>query len=123
MDSTQYRSRWPKPLPVLTEEQRRIREDFMEHWQEVRPNRFGLVERFNQRYPLRTFTPGVKTLEIGSGRGAHLRFENLENQEYVALELRPELAEIIGSSYPLPTVQVIIGDCQERLGFPDGYFD
>jgi len=51
MDSTQYRSRWPKPLPVLTEEQRRIREDFMEHWQEVRPNRFGLVERFNQQYP------------------------------------------------------------------------
>jgi len=95
----------------------------MEHWQEVRPNRFGLVERFNQRYPLRTFTPGVKTLEIGSGRGAHLRFENLENQEYVALELRPELAGFIRSSYPLLTVHVVIGGCQEHLDFPDGSFD
>jgi SAM-dependent methyltransferase len=63
----------------------------------------------------------VKTLEIGSGLGEHLHYENLENQEYVALELRPELAEVIRDSYP--RVRTIVGDCQERIDFPDGYFD
>jgi hypothetical protein len=38
-------NRWPKALPVLTEEQKRIREDFQRHWLEVLPKRFGLVER------------------------------------------------------------------------------
>lgn len=114
--------RWPKALPVLTEEQRRIQGDFQRHWLEVLPKRFGLVERFNHRYPLRTFSPQVKrTLEVGAGRGAHLKFENLVQQEYVALELQPELAEVIRASYP--AVRVAVGDCQEQIDYPDGYFD
>ena len=101
MSSVTRTNRWPKALPMLTEEQTQVREDFMRHWLEVLPKRYGLVEKFNHQYPLRTLMPGVKTLEIGTGRGAHLQFENLETQkEYVALELRPELAEVIRASYP-----------------------
>lgn len=115
-------NRWPKRLPVLTEEQERIREDFWEHWLTVLPERYGLVERFNHLYPLRSCSAHARrTLEIGAGRGAHLRFENLGGQQYVALELRPELANMIRASYP--TVRVVAGDCQEQLDFPDGYFD
>lgn len=117
-----HSNRWPKRLPVLTEEQRQIREDFLKYWLQVLPKRYGLVEKFNHRYPLRTFSPQVKrTLEIGAGRGGHLQFERLKSQEYVALELRPELAEIIRTSHP--EVCVVVGDCQERIEFPDGYFD
>ena len=112
---------WPKSLPVLTKEQERIREDFVNHWLEVLPNRFGLVEQFNHRYPLQTASAKGRTLEIGIGRGAHLSFEDLSEQEYVGLELRPELAEVIRATHP--KVRLVVGDCQERIDFPDGYFD
>jgi SAM-dependent methyltransferase len=115
-------NRWPKRLPALTEEQERIRKDFQEGWLEVLVDRYTIVEKFNHSYPLRTLTPGVRrTLEIGAGRGSHLRLENLESQEYVALELNPELAGIIRASYP--AVRVIVGDCQDQIDFPDAYFD
>jgi SAM-dependent methyltransferase len=121
MNDVTNASHWPKTLPVLNEEQERIRDDFHKHWLSVLPKRFGLIEKFNHRYPLRTMTPAVKTLEVGSGLGEHLNYENLETQEYVALELRPELAKAIRDSHP--TVRTIVGDCQEWIDFPDGYFD
>jgi ubiquinone/menaquinone biosynthesis C-methylase UbiE len=113
-------SRWPKALPPLTDEQKYIREDFHKLWLDVLPKRFGLVEKFNHRYPLRTIASGVKTLEIGAGIGAHLGYENLYMQEYVALELRPDLAKKIRDTYP--SVRVVVGDCQEKIDFPDNYF-
>jgi SAM-dependent methyltransferase len=112
---------WPKSRPILTQEQERIREDFVSHWLEVLPTRFRLVEQFNHCYPLRTTSAKDRTLEIGIGRGAHLSFENLSEQEYVGLELRPELAEVIRATHP--KVRIVVGDCQERIDFPDGYFD
>ena len=122
MNTTTHSNRWPKSLSALSEEQEQIRKDFMNHWLEVLPNRYGLIEKFNHRYPLRTMVSGVKTLEIGAGLGAHLRFEKLEIQkEYVALELQPELAMAIRTSYP--AVRVVIADCQKQIDFPDGYFD
>lgn len=122
MNTTTNSDRWPKSLPVLSEEQERIRKDFMNHWLEVLPKRYGLIEKFNHRYPLRTLDAGVTTLEIGAGLGAHLRFENLEiQQEYVALELQPELAKTIRVSYP--AVGVVVADCQEQVDLPNGYFD
>lgn len=94
----------------------------MNHWLEILPNRYGLIEKFNNRYPLRTLVAGVRTLEIGAGLGTHLRFEKLEIQaKYVALELQPELAKVIRASYP--AVRVAVADCQEQVDFPDGYFD
>lgn len=122
MNTTTHSNRWPKPPPVLSEEQEQIRKDFMNHWLEVLPNRYGLIEKFNHRYSLRTYAPEVKTLEIGSGIGAHLRFEKPESQaEYVALEFQPALAKTIRTSYP--AVRVVVADCQKRIEFPDGYFD
>jgi SAM-dependent methyltransferase len=107
---------------VLSEEQERIRRDFMNHWLEVLPKRYGLIEKFNHQYPLRTLAAGVKTLEIGAGLGAHLRFEKLEIQgEYVALEFQPGLAKALRASHP--AVRVVVADCQEQIDFPDGYFD
>jgi SAM-dependent methyltransferase len=115
-------TKFPKVLPKLTNEQERIRDDFMNYWHQVLPNRYGIIEKFNHGYPLRT-TPRTtgKTLEIGSGRGEHLRYENLNIQEYTALELRPEMAAAIRSAYP--SVQVVVGDCQEHLDFSDNDFD
>jgi len=117
--------KWPKQLPPLTPEQERIRDDFMAHWHEVLPRRYGLIERFNHLYPVRHAPARFRTtLEIGAGLGEHLAWERLtpeQEQNYVALELRPQMAEAIRRRFP--RVQVRVGDCQERLDFPDGHFD
>src|SRR2546423_8533496 len=116
---------WPKVIPPLTPEQKAISDDFMRYWHEVLPKQFGLVDRFNHLYPVKhapdCFT---NTLEIGAGLGTHLQYERLTPQQeknYVALELRQNMAEKIRARFP--NVQTSVGDCQERLGFADGHFD
>jgi SAM-dependent methyltransferase len=111
---------WPKHLPKFTDEQRRVRDEFMARWLEVLPNRYGLIERFNHGYPVEADVTGC-TLEIGAGLGEHLRYEDVSRQEYHAVELREELAEAIRKRYP--EVKAIVADCQERLPFDDHYFD
>ncbi|MDR2442392.1 MAG: class I SAM-dependent methyltransferase [Deltaproteobacteria bacterium] len=115
------KSRWPKILPPLTSEQMAIRDDFMRlHLEAMQTKWYGIIEKFNHGYPLRSFSPGCRTLEIGAGIGSHLNFEKYTEQDYYALELRPELCEAIKKKYP--SVKAIAANCQERLPFEDGYF-
>ena len=69
---------WPKRLQAFTEEEQRVRDAFMARWLEYLPQQGGFVERFNHGYPLRAAAAGQRTLEIGAGLGAHLRYEDLE---------------------------------------------
>jgi SAM-dependent methyltransferase len=112
---------WPKTVPQLSAEQERIRDDFMRHWHEVVPNRYSIIERFNQGYPARSAVAGRKTLEIGAGLGEHLAFEPYQDENYCAVELRAEMAEAIKRKYP--RVQTIVGDCQQRLPLADASID
>jgi SAM-dependent methyltransferase len=118
-------AKWPKVLPPLTPEQQQISDDFMKLWHEVLPKRFGLVEGFNHNYPVRYSQPDFRTtLEIGAGLGEHLHYEKLTPEQekcYYALELRENMAAEIRKNFP--RVQAIVGDCQARLNFPDGFFD
>lgn len=114
-------SKWPKQLPALSEEQLRIRDDFMKYWHEVLPRRYGMIENFNHGYPVRHATKKGKVLEIGSGLGEHIAYEHLEGTEYYALELRAEMAEMIAKRFPM--VKTIVGDCQKTLDFPSHTFD
>ncbi len=118
-------SKWPKVLQPLTPEQRAISDDFMHHWHEVLPQRFGIIDRFNHSYAVknapRRFT---RTLEIGAGRGEHLIYERLtpeQRRNYYSLELRANMCAAIRERFP--DIQVIEGDCQQRLDFSDGFFD
>lgn len=123
--STAARPKWPKVLPELTPDQKRISDDFMKYWHEVLPHRFGVVEKFNHGYPVRHAPAAFKTtMEIGAGLAEHLAHEHLTAEQetnYVALEIRPEMANTIRQRFP--RIQVRLGDCQQRLDFPDGYFD
>jgi len=118
-------ARWPKSFSPLTAEQQRISDDFMKHWHEVLPQRFGLIERFNHAYPVRHAPAHFRrTLEIGAGLGEHLHYEKLtptQEENYYALELRENMSRRISERFP--HVHAITGDCQQRLNFPDGYFD
>lgn len=116
---------WPKILPPLNDEQRRISDDFMKHWHEVLPKKYGVLDDFNHGYPVRHAPRDFRTtLEIGAGLGEHLAYEKLtEEQErnYVALEMRENMAARIRERFP--KVQTHVGDCQGRLDFADGSFD
>jgi SAM-dependent methyltransferase len=118
-------SKWPKTFPPLTAEQEAIRDDFMRHWHEVLPRRFGVVERFNHGDVVKHAPAGfARTLEVGAGLGEHLEYERLDPSQrasYVALELRENMASEIARRHP--GVQTCVGDCQKRLDFPDGHFD
>ena len=112
---------WPKQLPEFTEEEQAVRDAFMARWLEYLPQRGGFVERFNHGYPLRAAASGQRTLEIGAGLGAHLSYEDLESQEYYAVELLDSLAQSLDETYP--GVTTLVADCQQRLPFEDGFFD
>ena len=118
-------SKWPKVLPPLDPEQERINDDFMRHWHEVFPSKFGFADRWNHRYVVRHAPPAFRrTLEVGAGLGEHLAWERLtpeQEREYVAVELRPAMAGQIRSRFP--RVQVKVGDIQQGLEFPGGHFD
>jgi SAM-dependent methyltransferase len=118
-------AKWPKVLPPMTPEERRISDEFMKLWHQELPARFGIVERFNHSFPVRHSRAGFRTtLEIGAGLGEHLRHEKLNPEQeanYYALELRENMAEEIRRRFP--RVKAITGDCQARLDFADGTFD
>jgi SAM-dependent methyltransferase len=123
----QSSAKWPKVLPALTEEQQGRSDQFMKLWHVElagRP-RYGLVEKFNHMFPVKHSPAGFKTtLEIGAGLGEHLEYEKLSPEQergYYCNEYRDNMAAEIRRRFP--NVNTIVGDCQRRLDFPDGYFD
>ena len=117
------RFQWPKVLPPLSAEQQALADDFMKHWHEILPSRFGIIEKFNQTYPLRHLPKKERwrTLELGAGIGAHLEYEPLNRQEYHCIELREAMAAEIKRRFP--SAITAIGDCQKRIPYDDDYFD
>lgn len=113
-------SGWPKRVPQLTPEQRRIQEDWLRHYHEGLPDQHGHIVRFGHGYAARTARPG-HTLEIGAGLGEHLRHEDLTAQEYHAVELRESMAEAIRRDFP--SAVTVVADCQRRLPYDDASFD
>lgn len=117
--------RWPKRFPALTPEQTAVSDDFVRYWHEVLPRSLSVVDRFGHDYVVKNRPGGfLRTLEIGAGLGEHLRYERLNDAQrhaWVALDLRENMVEQCRQRFP--EVQVILGDCQQRLGFPDGHFD
>ncbi len=118
-------SKWPKRFPPLTPEQERISNDFMQYWHEILPKRYGIVDEFNHRYVVENAPKGFsRTLEIGAGIGEHLKYESLtpeQESSYVAVDIRDNMVAQIKKNSP--NISAIVGDCQQRLDFPDGYFD
>jgi SAM-dependent methyltransferase len=112
---------WPKQRPDLTSRQKEILEDWYSYWLPLLPNRYSGIVRFNHSYPIRTADMRGRTLEIGAGDGEHLRYEKLDSQEYFALELREALANNLRTCFP--QVNVIVGDCQDRIQVPDQFFE
>ena len=97
----------------------------MHHWHEVLPRKYSVVDRFGHDYVARTAPPNFRrTLEIGIGIGEHLAYERLSPEQmsnYYGLDIRSNMVETLQRAYP--AVHALVGDCQQRQPFPDGYFD
>jgi SAM-dependent methyltransferase len=120
-------AKWPKILPPLTAEQQQISDDFMKRWHEelAGRSRYGLIETFNHNFPVKYSNPNFKTtLELGAGLGEHIHYEKLtpeQEENYHANEFRENMAAEIRKRFP--RVQTVVGDCQQRFAFADGFFD
>jgi SAM-dependent methyltransferase len=119
-------AKWPKILPPLDPESRRINDEFVKHWHDKMPGAwYGIVEGFNHNFPVKHSRPGfLSSLEIGAGLGEHIRYEKLTPEQeanYHALELRENMAAEIRRNFP--RIGVTVGDCQEQLDFPAGSMD
>jgi SAM-dependent methyltransferase len=118
-------TKWPKTFPPLTPEQAGISDDFMKYWHEILPRRYGIVDEFNHNYVVKTAPKRfTRTLEIGAGNGEHLKYEKLNQEQkrnYVAVDIRENMVAEIRSQFP--AIRAVVGDCQQRMDFDDGYFD
>ena len=114
-------TKWPKPLAELTPEQERIADDWMKHFHEQLSDSYGAIPRFNHGYAARSAAPGARTLEIGAGLAEYLDYAPATDYEYVALELREEMAAALSERHP--EVQAVVGNAEERLPFQDDSFD
>jgi SAM-dependent methyltransferase len=117
--------KWPKYFPPLTPEQHAIADDFMHYWHRVLPKKFSVADRFGHKFVARTAPAKFeRTLEIGIGIGEHLAYERLspeQERNYYGMDLRPNMVETLHKSFP--NVKAVVGDCQQKQPFADGYFD
>ncbi len=119
-NKTMSKTSWPKSVRELTDEQRRIQDDWMRYFHEHQPHEHARVVRFNHGYAARSNRPG-RTIDIGAGLGEHLRYEDLTLQEYHAVELREDMAKSIRQEFP--SVVTVVADCQRRLPYDNATFD
>ena len=118
---------WPKVLPPLNAEQQKRSDAFMKLWHEelAGRKRYGLLERFDHGFPIKNSAASFRTtLEIGAGLGEHLAYEKLTPEQeagYYCNEYRENMAAEIRRRFP--KVQTVVGDCQQRMDFADGFFD
>jgi ubiquinone/menaquinone biosynthesis C-methylase UbiE len=120
-----YQSNFPKVLPPLTDEQQKISDDFIKHWHEVLPARFGIINKFNHQYVVKNAPKKfLKTIEVGAGDGEHLKYEKLSASQiknYYSIDIRQNMISALQEKFP--EVNSFVADCQTKLAFEDNYFD
>jgi SAM-dependent methyltransferase len=116
---------WPKRVSILTSLQSRIANDWTRYWLQTNRNKFSHIIDFGHQFVIQSSRAGfLRTLEIGAGLGEHLDYETLTDEQtenYVSLELNKDMASIIRKRWR--RIKAIVGDCQEHIPYPDGYFD
>ena len=125
MKSNNDLGKWPKVFPPLSPEQIVINDDFILYWHEVLPRHYSIVDEFNHNYVVKAAPKEfTRTLEIGAGTGEHLKYEHLDDQQkenYFAVDIRENMIEKLRNQFP--EIHAVVGDCQMRMNFEDGYFD
>jgi len=116
---------WPKVIAPIDPGMQRICDEFMEEWHKKLGGHLGFIDRFNHAFVLKNSqVDWRRTLDLGAGLGEHFAFEALPDSkidQYQMVEVRRNMAEGIRARFP--QARILISDCQERLPYPDGYYD
>lgn len=118
-------NKWLKKVPDLTPERQAIRDDFMRaHLEAMQTKWYGVIERFNHKYPLRSAFPGARTLEIGAGLGDHLKWEGYDRQEYHLNELAPNSVSAFDPPFPGsgPRPETARNACRMTMNISTGFW-
>jgi ubiquinone/menaquinone biosynthesis C-methylase UbiE len=122
MDLDQYKTIWPKSVPVLSPEQQQARERFMLGWHEILPKKYAYVEDFNHSWisklPIKR---NSKSLEVGAGIGEHFFWEDQNIQTYYQLDYREEFCKLIRDN--TKSNLVFCDDIQSKTQFENSTFD
>ena len=94
--------KWPKVVPTLSEEQRRVRDDFVRYWHEQLPRRYGVYRALQPRLGSPAAATGAYLWRSEQGWASTIRWASLCIDHYVALELRDEMA---GGNYERHTLR------------------
>lgn len=117
---------WPKVEPPLPAEYQEIPGDWMKHWlgRELK-GIASIIVKFGHKYVVsHSGTTFVKTLEVGTGLGEHLKYEHMSKEQednYIAVDIRQNVADSFKQLWP--NIQMLVKDCQEPLGFSEESFD
>ena len=116
---------WPKQVPVIGSREQEICDEFMADWHRRLGGSLRFMDRFNHSFVVRNSQKNwERTLDLGAGLGEHFLFEQIppaKMRNYQMVEMRENMAKSICNRFP--EARVHIGDCQNRLPFPDQYFD
>lgn len=119
------RTSWPKKIPEMSLEKKKINDDWQKYFHNINRDKFSSITHWGHEYVARNAPANfIKTLEVGPGLGEHLKYEKLSDEQknnYVGIEMRNNMAEEIRLNYPF--VKILIGDCQDYIDYPTGYFD
>lgn len=118
---------FPKSIPEMTPLQIQVSDEWMKYWHENAPSKYGINERFNNDFPIKSLKHRRKNndrervLEIGAGIGEHISREDLSGCDYYALDLRENMINELQSRYP--EVHGIVGNIEKGTTFENEYFD
>lgn len=117
--------KWPKTFKPLSAQQEWVSDDFVKHWHEVLPKKYGIINKFNHSYVIKNQPQKfVSTLEIGCGDGEHISYEVLDHvqrQNYVATDIRQNMVDAFKQNHK--DIACVVGDIETILPYPEGSFD
>lgn len=124
------KKKFPKKIPNVNLKLKKIYNNFMRDWhlELLNKKKYSFIEKFNHNYVAKSpFINSIysqknkiNTLELGSGIGTHIKYENLNFQKYYAMELRKNMLSQIKLKYR--NVNCILGNIQKKMSFTNEYF-
>ncbi|MBF0299334.1 MAG: class I SAM-dependent methyltransferase [Oligoflexia bacterium] len=120
------RGNWPKKVPILTEEQKRISDDYMAFWLANLRSKYGILDKFDHNFIVHASNKFnfISTLEIGCGIGEHIKYENLsplQKKNYVGIDIRENMVEKF--KHENKGMQAYVCDIQAKTMFEESSFD
>lgn len=113
-----FRKKFPKNIPQLNNNDKKIHDEFVKYWlKELNKKRYNLIENFNHQYSIKyllknNFKKNINTLELGSGIGSHLDYEDVSLQNYYVVDIRENVLNEVKKKNK--NINILLSDVQKK---------